>query len=71
MRNGLAGTPNLSDPAVRLPALDAPGLVMTVPMLFLAAFGIPHAAGELLGPTAYIEAVLGPGASPATATATP
>jgi len=40
---GLAGTLNLADLAVRLPEIEAPGLVTTVSMLFLVAFGIKAA----------------------------
>jgi multicomponent Na+:H+ antiporter subunit D len=55
MLYGLAGTLNLADLAVRLPALDAPGLVTTVAMLFLVAFGIKAALFPLFFwlPAAY------------------
>jgi multicomponent Na+:H+ antiporter subunit D len=55
MLYGLAGTLNLADLALRLPALDAPGLVTTVAMLFLVAFGIKAAVFPLFFwlPAAY------------------
>ena len=40
---GLTGTLNLADLAVRLPAVEAEGLVTSVSMLFLIAFGIKAA----------------------------
>ena len=55
MLYGLAGTLNLADLALRLPALGAPGLVTTVAMLFLVAFGIKAAVFPLFFwlPAAY------------------
>jgi multicomponent Na+:H+ antiporter subunit D len=52
---GLAGTLNLADLAVRLSETDAPGLVTTVAMLFLVAFGIKAAIFPLFFwlPAAY------------------
>ncbi len=40
---GVAGTLNMADLAVRLPDVAAPGLVTTLAMLFLVAFGIKSA----------------------------
>ncbi len=40
---GAAGTLNMADLAMRLPQLDRPGLVTTLAMLFLIAFGIKAA----------------------------
>jgi multicomponent Na+:H+ antiporter subunit D len=52
---GLAGTLNLADLAVRLSEIDAPGLVTTIAMLFLIAFGIKAAIFPLFFwlPAAY------------------
>ena len=52
---GLTGTLNLADLAVRLPVLDAPGLITTIAMLFLVAFGIKAALFPLFFwlPAAY------------------
>ncbi|PEN14840.1 Na+/H+ antiporter subunit D [Longibacter salinarum] len=40
---GLTGSLNLADLAVRLPGVDAPGVVTTIAMLFVIAFGIKAA----------------------------
>jgi len=52
---GLTGTLNLADLAVRLSTVDAPGLVTTIAMLFLIAFGIKAAIFPLFFwlPAAY------------------
>ena len=52
---GIAGSLNLADLAVRLPEVDAPGLITTVSMLFLVAFGIKAAVFPLFFwlPAAY------------------
>ena len=44
---GLTGTLNLADLSVRLAATDAPGLVTSISMLFLIAFGIKAAVFPL------------------------
>jgi multicomponent Na+:H+ antiporter subunit D len=44
---GLAGTLNMADLALRLPEIEQQGLVTTVAMLFLAAFGIKSAVFPL------------------------
>ena len=52
---GLTGTLNLADLALKLPAVNAPGMVTTVAMLFLIAFGIKAAVFPLFFwlPAAY------------------
>jgi len=52
---GLTGTLNLADLAVRLSTVDSPGLVTTIAMLFLIAFGIKAAIFPLFFwlPAAY------------------
>ena len=44
---GVAGTLNLADLAVRLPSVGAPGIVTSIAMLFLMAFGIKAAVVPL------------------------
>ena len=44
---GTVGTLNLADLAVRIPSMDAPGLLTTIAMLFFVAFGIKAAVFPL------------------------